>query len=69
VILLDQHEDRIVRVLQKANQDLTITDIVKETGITRNTVAKYLMALEKEGRVEETRRIGHARLYRIAKKE
>jgi len=66
---MDQHEDTIVKVLQKANHDLTITEIVKETGITRNTVAKYLMALEGKGRVVETRRIGHARLYRIAKKE
>jgi len=66
---MDHVEDKILKALEKANHDLTITEIVKETGITRNTVAKYLLVLEGKGRVVETRRIGHARLYRIAKKE
>ena len=67
--ILDHVEDKILKALEKANHDLSVLELAELTGVERHTVAKYIFALERTGRVEETRRLGRTRLYRIAKKE
>lgn len=60
---------RIVECLQKAApRDLSIEEISTETGIHRNTVSKYVYALEKEGKITLTRQVGGAKFYTLKQK-
>ena len=60
---------KILDCLMKASKepkDLSIEEIAQLTGIHRNTVAKYVFALKKEGKIKETRKIGQAKMYTLA---
>jgi len=62
-------EQSIVACLRKESpRDLSIEEIAAKTGIHRNTVSKYVLGLEKEGRVKISRIVGRAKMYVIAKK-
>jgi DNA-binding IclR family transcriptional regulator len=55
---------RILKYLRKAApMDLSIEEISALTGAHRNTVSKYVYALEKQGKIRMTRRLGNAKLY------
>jgi DNA-binding IclR family transcriptional regulator len=58
----------ILECLKKASRDMSIEEISIETGIHRNTISKYVFALEREGRIQMTRQLGAAKLYTIKKK-
>ena len=67
---MDSYTERILDCLRKAApRDLHLDEIVKATGIHRNTVGKYVYALVKEGRIVETRRIGRIGFYTIPKEK
>lgn len=55
---------KILDCLKKAApKDLSIEELSHITGIHRNTVSKYIFALEKEGKVILSRQLGNAKLY------
>jgi biotin operon repressor len=57
---------KIFECLKKsAPKDLSIEEVSEVTGIHRNTVSKYVFALEKEGRVILSRQLGNAKLYTV----
>jgi len=56
----------ILDCLRKAApKDLSIEEVATQTGIHRNTVSKYVFALEKEGKVVLSRQLGNAKLYTV----
>ncbi len=57
--------DRVLRVLRERPKGLTITEIAKQIGATRNTVSKHLDILLVAGRVESVT-IGNAKLFSTA---
>jgi len=50
---------------KSAPKDLSIEEVAEITGIHRNTVSKYVFALEKEGKVILSRQLGNAKLYTV----
>jgi predicted transcriptional regulator len=62
----ERKENRIIEVLRKAGpRDLSIEEISEATGIGRDTVSKYVYALEKAGRIAQTRVVGRAKFYTV----
>lgn len=57
----NQTEEHIVELLRKYPEGLTIIDVSRHLGITRQTAAKYVLALISEG-VVKIRKIGPAKL-------
>jgi DNA-binding IclR family transcriptional regulator len=65
----DGNMEKILDCLRKAApKDLSIEEVAKLTKINRNTVAKYLFALEREGKIALSRRLGKAKLYAVKAK-
>ncbi len=58
---------QIKELLQKNPQGLSITDIVKEVNINRNTAGRYLENLLVSGQVD-MRRLGMAKIYMISQR-
>jgi len=59
----------ILDCLRKAApKDLSIEEVAAQTGIHRNTVSKYVFALEKEGKLILSRQLGNAKLYTVKEK-
>jgi len=57
---------KIVECLRKAApKDLSIEEIAELTGIHRNTVAKYVFALEAQGKIVLSRQLGNSKLYTV----
>jgi biotin operon repressor len=57
---------KIFECLKKtAPKDLSIEEVAEITGIHRNTVSKYVFALEKEGKLILSRQLGNAKLYTV----
>jgi DNA-binding IclR family transcriptional regulator len=57
---------KILDCLKKASpKDLSIEELSNITRIHRNTVSKYVFALEKEGKVILSRQLGNAKLYTV----
>jgi Fic family protein len=50
-------EEKILKILSKDRDGVTIADISRHIGVHRNTVSKYIFGLVKEGTVTQ-RRIG-----------
>jgi CRP-like cAMP-binding protein len=44
---------------------VTIQDIANATKLSRETVSKYMLVLEAEGKIKVTKIIGKAKLYEI----
>jgi len=55
---------RILKLLQKQKEGLTITDITKILKIHYSTSSKYLAVLEAEGKIIH-RDVGMAKLFKI----
>ena len=52
------------KYLERSNQPFSTTkEIGKEAGLSRYTVAKYILPLLRQGKIKQTRRIANARLY------
>jgi len=57
----ERNRKRVLKVLKDHPEGLTIKQIAKESGMTRQTSSKYVLALTFEGKVE-CREIGPAKL-------
>jgi DNA-binding IclR family transcriptional regulator len=53
------------RLKNVAPKDLSIEEISTLTGAHRNTISKYVYALEKSGEIQMTRQLGNAKLYTL----
>lgn len=60
-------EEKIIDVLSKHPEGITIIDISRDVGAHRNTVSKYIFGLVKEGVVTQ-RRIGVVSICYLSKK-
>lgn len=65
MVLRLQTSAQIKEVLKKNPQGLSITDIVREVHVNRNTVGRYLEKLLISGQVE-MRHFGMAKIYALA---
>jgi DNA-binding IclR family transcriptional regulator len=60
------NQKKIVKTLiEEHPMDLSIGEIAHETGLTRDTVRKYLDRLQEENIIKKNRDIGRAKLYTI----
>jgi len=57
---------RILKVLQNADRDLTVGEITKFSGLSRNTVHYTVKALLELEKIRITRMIGKIPLYELA---
>jgi DNA-binding IclR family transcriptional regulator len=57
-------KDRILKLLQKQKEGLTITDVTKILQTHYSTSSKYLAVLEAEGKIIH-RDIGMAKLFKV----
>lgn len=58
----------ILDAIRKADPPyVTIQDIADATKISRETVSKYMLVLEAEGKIKVTKVIGKAKLYEAVK--
>lgn len=64
---MKQVEDHIIKILRKSQFSLTIEEIARQVGVTRQTTSKYLLYLEGRGAVRR-RDVGAAKLYYVDKK-
>ena len=61
-------KDMVLDAVKKAYpKDLTIAEVSREIKITHYTVSMWLKVLEAEGKIEMSRRVGPAILYRFKK--
>ena len=61
-------KDMVFDAVKKAYpKDLTIAEVAREIKITHYTVSMWLKVLEAEGKIEMSRRVGPAILYRFKK--
>lgn len=57
---------RVFNALKNAHpQDLSMEEIAKASRVSRETVSKYIGILEAEGKVELSRIVGRAKMYRL----
>ena len=63
---IEDIKGKLLEILKKNEEGLTITDMTRLLKFNYSTVSKYLAVLEAEKRVE-SRRIGMAKLFRIGK--
>ncbi len=65
----EEHDlpNRILRVLRFRPKGMTITEVAKQLGVTRNSVSKHLEILQIAGKVD-VRNIGNAKLYSLAQR-
>jgi DNA-binding IclR family transcriptional regulator len=60
---------KVLDCLRKASpKDLSIEEIAGLARVNRNTAAKYIFALEAQGKIIMTRQLGRAKLYTIKEK-
>lgn len=55
----------VLETLKKAELDLSVPEVCEKTGLNRHTVSKWLEVLKAEKKIEETRKVGWARFYRV----
>ncbi len=69
VPMQEEHDlpNRILRALRFRPKGMTITEVAKRLGVTRNPVSKHLEILQIAGKVD-VRQIGNAKLYSLAQR-
>jgi predicted transcriptional regulator len=60
-------KDKIYDSIKKNQKDMSIQEIADDSGISRETVSKYVGILEAEGKIRLSRIIGKAKLYELSK--
>ncbi len=65
----EEHDlpNRILRALRFRPKGMTITEVAKQLGVTRNSVSKHLEILQIAGKVD-VRQIGNAKLFSLAQR-
>ncbi|KAF5087537.1 MAG: PAS domain S-box protein [Methanoculleus horonobensis] len=68
-MMQEEHDlpNRILRALRFRPKGMTITEVAKQLGVTRNSVSKHLEILQIAGKVD-VRHIGNAKLYSLAQR-
>jgi len=68
-MMQEEHDlpSRILRALRFRPKGMTITEVAKQLGVTRNSVSKHLEILQIAGKVD-VRQIGNAKLYSLAQR-
>jgi len=57
---------RVLRAFEEATPtDLSISDAARRAGVSLATASTYIKVLVAEGALEESRRIGNAKLFRV----
>ena len=61
-------KNRVLRELQVAfPMDLSIKEIAEKTGLCTPTVSTWLKVAEAEKKIEQSRKVGNAKFYRLRK--
>lgn len=61
-----QVKTRVLGALKNMHpQDRSIEEIAKASGINRETTSKYIAVLVAEGKIELSRTVGRAKMYRL----
>ena len=61
-------KDIILEAIREYNPPyVTIQDIANVTKLSRETVSKYMLVLEAEGKIRVTKIVGKAKLYEFVK--
>ncbi|TAJ44975.1 PAS domain-containing protein [Methanofollis fontis] len=63
----DDTPTRILRALRFRPKGMTITEVAKRIGVTRNSVSKHLEIMQIAGKVD-VRNVGNAKLYSLAQR-
>ena len=63
----NNYKDKIIEILNNSASGLTLSEIAEEVGAHRNTISKYLFALEAEKQVIK-KEVGTANLYTTTKR-
>jgi len=59
-------KEKIIKELEKVFPcDLSITEIAEKVGISDITASKYVSVLQAEGKIEVSRKIGNAIMYKV----
>ncbi|MDD3858133.1 MAG: PAS domain S-box protein [Methanoculleus sp.] len=68
-MMQEEHDlpNRILRALRFRPKGMTITEVARQLGVTRNSVSKHLEILQIAGKVD-VRQIGNAKLYSLAQR-
>jgi PAS domain S-box-containing protein len=68
-MMQEEHDlpNRILRALRFRPKGMTITEVARQLGVTRNSVSKHLEILQIAGKVE-VRNIGNAKLFSLAQR-
>ena len=68
-MMQEEHDlpNRILRALRFRPKGMTITEVAKQLGVTRNSVSKHLEILQIAGKVD-VRQIGNAKLFSLAQR-
>ena len=68
-MMQEEHDlpNRILRALRFRPKGMTITEVARQLGVTRNPVSKHLEILQIAGKVE-VRNIGNAKLFSLAQR-
>jgi predicted transcriptional regulator len=60
---------KIYDTIEKNQRDISIQEIADISGISRETVSKYVGILEAEGKIKLSRLVGKAKLYELKRKK
>lgn len=58
-------KEKILDALEDSDFDLSIGELAERTGISRDTASKYVNVLKAEEKVELSRTVGNAKLYKV----
>jgi len=59
-------KQKVLNAIKKSDPPyVTIQDIADATKISRETVSKYMLVLEAEGKIKVTKIVGKAKLYEL----
>ena len=63
-----ESKDKVLEAfLQVAPTDLSVSEAAERARVSTNTASTYIKVLVAEGMLQESRRIGNAKLFRISK--
>ena len=58
---------KVLKVFEEAAaSDLSVSEAGRRAGVSSNTASTYIKVLVAEGKLEESRRIGNAKLFRLS---
>lgn len=58
----------VLAVFKKTSHDLSIAEASRRAGVAANTASTWIKVLTAEGIVEESRKVGNAKMYRLKRR-